>query len=330
MALLFTIMLGLSAGILAFLVYVMAPASLNSNTLLIFEIFAFVIVALMVGVVLVSFFISHFVVSRINRIAGTAQHIIDTGDLSKRISIDTKWDDLSNLAQVLNGFLTQIDGLMSGVREVSNNIAHDLRTPLTGLRSDIEQLKGKTVTDEDLDGLLAEADRILSVFHSLLRISNIEKGKRHQTFREVNLSRVLDDVIDLYEPLAEEKHIVFKVDIGRKLLVNGDADLLFQLFANLIDNAVKFSGDHSEVCVSALKEEGKVRVVIHDAGPGISKEEKSHVFRHFYRGDESRGSEGYGLGLSLVKAVVNKHRGEIALEDGEPGLKVIIDFKPYQ
>lgn len=330
MALLFTIMLGFSTAILAYFLYMIAPESLDPEALKIFKIFSVIIVAMMFGVVLVSVGISHFVVSRINRIAGTAQNIIDTGDLSKRISIDTKWDDLSNLSQVLNGFLVQIENLMSGVREVSNNIAHDLRTPLTGLRADIESLKGTKVRDEDLDGLLMEADRILSVFQSLLRISNIEKGKRHQTFREVNLATVLDDVIDLYEPVAEEKKIKLIKDIGSKLDIKGDADLLFQMFANLLDNAIKFSSSESEVFILAKLDNGEIKIIIKDAGIGIPDSEKEHVFRHFYRGDESRSLEGYGLGLSLVKAVIDKHRAEIILKDGSPGLEVWITLQPYQ
>ena len=330
MALLFTIMLGFSTATLTYFFYVIAPETLHSESLKTLKTFMVVIVFLMLCVIFFSFAISHFVISRINRIAFTAQNIIVTGDLSERISIDTKWDDLSNLAQVLNGFLSQIDGLMSGVREVSNNIAHDLRTPLAGLRADIESLKGKRVTDEDLDGLLSEADRILSIFHSLLRITNIEKGKRHQTFRDVNLGIVLDDVLDLYDPVAEEKRIRLRKEIGSNLCVKGDTDLLFQLFANLLDNAIKFSPDASEVFISAKPDRGAVEVVIKDAGPGIPDCEKERVFHHFYRGDASRGSEGYGLGLSLVKAVIDKHRAEIVLKDGNPGLTVRITLQPYQ
>ena len=118
--------------------------------------------------------------------------------------------------------------------------------------------------------------------------------------------------------------------IDNKLAVHGDADLLFQLFANLLDNAIKFSPDASEVRIAASVEHGEVKVTIKDAGPGIPDEEKAHVFRHFYRGDESRGSEGCGLGLSLVKAVVDKHRAEIELKDGYPGLEVRITLQPYQ
>ena len=288
------------------------------------------IMVLMLAVVLVSFAISYFVVTRINRIANTACSITETGDLSQRISIDSGWDDLSNLSQVLNDFLAQIEGLMTGIREVSNNIAHDLRTPLTGLRSDIESLKGKPVTDEQLDALLAEADRILAVFQSLLRITNIEKGKRHHAFARVNLSTVLNDVIELYEPVAEENNITLRHDIHEGLAVKGDADLLFQLFANVLDNAIKFSPPHSEVLVAAQPGKEMAIITIEDCGPGIADSEKEQVFRHFYRGDASRATPGNGLGLSLVKAVIEQHRGRIVLEDGTPGLHVRINLQPYQ
>lgn len=285
---------------------------------------------LMLIVVLVSFAISHFVVSRINRIANTARLITETGDLSQRISIDSQWDDLSNLSQVLNGFLAQIESLMTGIREVSNNIAHDLRTPLTGLRSDIESLKGKPVTDSQLDALLAEADRILAVFQSLLRITNIEQGKRHHTFARIDITLLLRDVMELYEPLAEEKQITLHADIRETLEVKGDRDLLFQLFTNLLDNAIKFSPTRSTVFIKAGTEEDMVMVAIEDQGPGIADAEKVQVFRHFYRADASRATTGNGLGLSLVKAVIGQHRGRIALHDANPGLKVIIHLQPYQ
>lgn len=288
------------------------------------------IMIFMLAVVLVSFGISSFVVSRINRIANTAQNIISTGDLSERISIDTHWDDLSNLAQVLNGFLTQIEASMMNVREVSNNIAHDLRTPLTSLRHEIESLKGAAPTEQQLDGLLAEIDRILSIFHSLLRIANIEKGKRYHAFSKVNLAIILRDVIDLYEPVAEEKTIRLQVQLPEQLPIHGDADLLFQLFANLLDNAIKFSPPHSSVNISGTMTDRSLFISIYDHGPGIPDAEKEHVFRHFYRGDASRNSQGHGLGLSLVKAAVEQHRGQITLEDGSPGLKVTLAFQPYQ
>jgi signal transduction histidine kinase len=288
------------------------------------------IMALMLAVVLVSFAISYFVVSRINRIASTARSISETGDLSRRISIDSSWDDISNLSQVLNGFLEQIERLMTGIREVSNNIAHDLRTPLAGLRSDIESLKGRRVSEQHLDSLLAEADRILAIFQSLLRITNIEQGRRHHGFASVDLGLVLHDVAELYEPLAEEKRITLHLAIADGLTVNGDADLLFQLFANLLDNAIKFAPPASSVFLHAAYENGRIITTLEDEGPGIADTERELVFRHFYRGDASRTTPGNGLGLSLVKAIVQKHLGCITLQDSAPGLRVRIELQPYQ
>ncbi|HRJ12978.1 MAG TPA: histidine kinase dimerization/phospho-acceptor domain-containing protein, partial [Alphaproteobacteria bacterium] len=142
--------------------------------------FSVLIMFLMLGVILVSFGISYFVVSRINRIAATAQQIVDTGDLSRRIGIDSEWDDLSNLSRVLNGFLERIEILMHSAREVSNSIAHDLRTPLAGLRGEIETLKGGKASDEKIDAILADADRILSIFQAILRIANLQRASREQ------------------------------------------------------------------------------------------------------------------------------------------------------
>lgn len=329
MAALFALLLGIAAVILSnmlagFSVHVLPESFAQYQRL------SGVMMALMAAVVAVSFGISYFVVSRINRIAVTANEIITTKDLSRRIAIDTQWDDLSNLAQLLNHFLSQIETLMIGVREVSNNIAHDLRTPLAGLRSDIESLKGTRVEDHHLDALIAETDTMMRVFQSLLRITNIEQGKRSHAFAEVDLGALLRDVIELYEPLAEEKELGFKTHISPHLSVKGDADLLFQLFANLLDNAVKFSPPASTLRISANDERDGVTVTIADRGPGIPGAEKEKVFRHFYRGDASRSTEGNGLGLSLVRAVVEQHQGKIVLEDENPGLSVRVTLQPYQ
>ncbi|MDE1901793.1 MAG: GHKL domain-containing protein [Alphaproteobacteria bacterium] len=291
---------------------------------------SWLIMSLMSAVVLASFGISHFVVSRINRIAATAQNIVETGDLSQRLAIDSRWDDLSNLAEVLNGFLTKIEDLMNGVREISNNIAHDLRTPLSGLRSDIESMKGRAVSNGDVDRLLAEADRILAIFHALLRITNIEKGKRSQSMRDVDLGKILGDVVDLYEPVAEEKGMKININAVSNAKIRGDSDLLFQLFTNLIDNAIKFSPEGSIIRLHTSKSRECITVAIEDQGPGVPDEEKEKVFKHFYRGDASRSTPGNGLGLSLVRAVAEHHQAHISLENADPGLRVRVTFQPYQ
>ena len=290
---------------------------------------SWLIMGLMLAVVLVSFGISHFVVSRINRISAIAQKIVTTGDLSQRLSIDSRWDDLSNLSEVLNGFLAKIEDLMNGVREVSNNIAHDLRTPLSGLRSDIEALKGQPVEEHQIESLLADADRILAIFHALLKITNIEKGKRSAAMGDVDLEGLIRDVADLYEPVAEEKNIRFEIDTAL-VTIKGDRDLLFQLFANLLDNAIKFSPQNSTLRLHAATDGSQIVAYIQDQGPGISDSEKENVFKHFYRGDSSRSTPGNGLGLSLVRAVADYHQARLTLHDMAPGLQVKIAFQPYQ
>ncbi|MDX1975215.1 MAG: HAMP domain-containing sensor histidine kinase [Rickettsiales bacterium] len=330
MALLFTVLLGVSAAILGYFLYDFGKKEVVGESYARFQQLSILIMVLMSLVVLVSFVISSFVVSRINTIASTAREIMDTGDLSRRISIDTNWDDLSNLAQVLNGFLARVESLMDGIREVSNNIAHDLRTPLTHLRNQIEELKTKPVTDSDIDALLTESDRILAIFHSLLRIANIEKTKRHQAFEDVNLATLLQDVAELYEPVAEEKSIHLMLQQQDRQIIKGDRHLLFQLFANVFSNAIKFSPVGGEVSVRIDADKNGVGVLIDDRGPGISTSEKEAVFRRFYRGDASRSTEGNGLGLSLVKAIVDLHQGSIVLEDNNPGLRVRVTLQSYQ
>lgn len=291
---------------------------------------SWLIMGLMLSVVLVSFGISHFVVSRINRISAIAQNIVETGDLSQRLSIDSRWDDLSNLSIILNGFLDKIEDLMNGVREVSNNIAHDLRTPLSGLRNDIEELKGRAVNDAQIEALLADADRILAVFHALLRIANIEKGKRSPLVRDVDLGKIVRDVAELYEPLVEEKGVRLSIEAPAGLSIKGDSDQLFQLFANIIDNAIKFSPSNSTIRLKAGEVRDQISVIVEDEGPGIPDQEKENVFKHFYRGDSSRAAPGNGLGLSLVRAVAEQHGARLTLEDCHPGLRVRISFQPYQ
>ena len=272
------------------------------------------------AVVFVSYVISIFVVGGTNKIANTAQEIIDTGDLSRRVSVGSRWDDLSNMTAVFNTLLERMQELMQGVRQVSDNIAHDLRTPLARMRSKIEDIKDETIKEN----LLKEADHILSTFNALLRISRIESEKRRSQFSDINITKLLHDVIDFYEPLAEEQNIT----IIRKLediAFYGDRDLLFQAYANIIDNAIKFTPGNGNITVVLSQEKSinKIRIEIADTGPGIEEDTKDTIFQRFYRGEKSRSSTGTGLGLSLVKAVIDLHNGAITVENTYPGLRII-------
>lgn len=289
-------------------------------------------IALMLIVIATSFFISTFVVGRLNTIWRTARSIMITGDLSQRIKVGTAWDDLSRLASVLNELLERIEELMYSVRQVSDNIAHDLRTPLTRLRSHMDELdqilkeSKDTRSHEIAESLIGEADQILRTFNALLRIARIESGKFEQEFGDVNLEELLVDVLDLYQPVAEEKNVSIN-EVKTDLKTFGDRDMLFQLFANILDNAVKFTPENGKVEVSVNQLGQLVSISIADTGPGIKKEDKKRIFDRFYREEKSRTTPGSGLGLSLVYAVLKLHAGHIEVNDNNPGSRFEIFLK---
>ncbi len=323
MAVLFTVLLGACALLIGYYLYDFNKQNITYEHL---KIFGALIMFFMLTVILVSFFISNFVVSRINKISETANDIMRTGDLSRRISIDTSYDDLSNLAQTLNALLEQIEMLMTGIRDVSDNIAHDLRTPLARLRNHLEDSRKTPPDTAKINQLIEEADHLLSTFNSILRISNIEKSKRHEPFTIVDIGQILQDVIELYEPLAEEKEIALNTSIKKAPQIKGDKDLLFQVFSNLLDNAIKFSPTGSEITLTLENIGNKPQIMIADQGTGIPPQDIDKVFTRFYRADKSRNTPGTGLGLSLVKAVTDMHKAKIALQDNNPGLIVTVKF----
>lgn len=278
-------------------------------------------IVLIILVVVVSYLISVFVARGTNKIAATAQKIMETGDLSKRLEVRYEWDDLSQMASTLNLMLDRIEALMGGLRQMSDNIAHDLRTPLTRLRNHIEAAK-KGQDDAINTALLHEADGLLNTFNALLRISRIETEKKRSHFQQVTLKSLLEDVIAFYEPLAELKNI----DIQYELIdasFNGDKDLLFQAYANILDNAIKYTSDNGVIEVMMSIEGQHIFVSITDSGTGIPEKELDKVFQRFYRSDASRSSAGTGLGLSLVKAVFDLHHIQITIENTSQGLRFI-------
>jgi signal transduction histidine kinase len=268
--------------------------------------------------------ISRGFLRRIESINDTCREII-YGDLSRRIPMRSADDDFDQLAGNLNNMLDQIEALMAGVRQVSDNIAHDLRTPLARLRNRLELLR-EQVSEEGprdlLDQAAAEADGLLATFKALLRIGQIESGSRRAGFTQVDLAALLRDVIELYEPLADEKgqHIELELASGRT--IRGDRDLLFQAFANLLDNAIKYTPGNGRIRVGLTG----ARVSVADNGPGIPEEARDKVFQRFFRLETCRTTPGNGLGLSLVAAVANLHNAGIRLEDNAPGLRVIMNF----
>ncbi len=269
-------------------------------------------------VVFVSYLISVFVVKGTNEIADTARDIIKTGDLSRRLKVSSNWDDLGNMSRVLNLLLDRIENLMNGVRQVSDNIAHDLRRPLTRTRNKIESM----ADSETKHVVLAEFDQILSTFNGLLRISRIESEQQRSQFVTVQLDKLLRDVIGFYQPLAEDKDIQLSSDLVA-YDYHGDKDLLFQAYANLLDNAIKFTPEQGQIIIQLKRDNDRPVIVVQDNGIGIDEESRTKVFDRFYRAEQSRTSIGSGLGLSLVKAVIELHHGSIDVHNANPGTQFI-------
>lgn len=279
--------------------------------------------ALTVGLALAgAFVISRSRLRRIGAINDVMGEVM-AGDLSRRVPEGSTSDDIGELSKKLNGMLSELEKLVEGVRRVSDNIAHDLRTPLARLKTRLERLR-QSSPDTEVDEAVAEADRLLATFGALLRIARIESGERRAAFRDVDLTSVIDDVAELYAPLIEEggKKIVLHNAPG--IVITGDRDMLFQAVANLLDNALKHTPPDGRIELSLGRANAHVEIAVADDGPGVPADERENVLDRFYRLDQSRTTPGAGLGLSLVAAVVALHRGEVALTDNKPGLRVAL------
>lgn len=267
--------------------------------------------------------------SEVNRINLTTAAIVE-GDLSRRLSTRSGTDELNMLAQTVNGMLDQIEQLIQGVRNVSNAIAHDLRTPLTELRFGLENLSmtrpAPDQTFAQIDTAVADVDRVIAIFNALLRLAEIDTGARRSGFVQVDIAKVASEVAEFYQPLAELKGINLCCDESENMMAPGDPLLLAQAISNLIDNALKFVPEHGVIRLSAVADSKRhtVNVTVSDNGPGIADAEKLKVTERFYRSDASRGTPGLGLGLSLVAAVATLHGGELDLADNHPGLRAML------
>jgi signal transduction histidine kinase len=271
---------------------------------------------------------SRATLQRIETINRTSREIIQ-GDLGRRVPTRGTGDEFDQLAQNLNAMLDQIALLMNGIREVSDNIAHDLRTPLTRLRSRLEAARlgqADPAMRATIDALIADADALLSTFSALLRIAEIEAGRRRADFADVDLAATARAAIELYEPVAQEKRQTVEADLAEGLVVKGDRHLLAQAVANLLDNAVKYGPEGTRIVVAVGQSDLGPSLSVADNGPGIPEEFRNQAVRRFFRLETSRSTPGTGLGLSLVSAVAKLHGARLALEDNVPGLRVVMTF----
>ena len=266
---------------------------------------------------------------RVESISRDSQAIV-SGDLDRRISIRGTDDEFDHLAHSLNVMLDRIQGLMQAMSEVSSDIAHDLRTPLTRLRHRLELaasggLSGQAL-QATLDGSLRDVDTILATFGALLRIAQIEGRVQMAAFTPVDVSGVLVMLADIYQPEAEGRSHHLTACVEPDLLVRGDRDLLTQLFVNLIENAIQHCPDGTSITIGAQASLGKVVVTVRDNGSGIPPEARTKVLQRLYRLERSRSTTGTGLGLSLAAAIAALHGASLDLADNAPGLSVTLTF----
>ncbi len=282
--------------------------------------------------------VSRSVLKRIEAITEASRTIMG-GDLSKRLPLAGTGDELDRLSDSLNAMVARIEELIVALREVSDNIAHDLKTPLTRLRSRAEaalrEPDGAAAYRDGLVKTIEEADELIKTFNSLLLIARLEAGAVAESMGPADPASIIGDVTELYEPVAEEAGLTLEVSAAPGLTVNVNRELVSQAVANLVDNAIKYSagsarqsatvgGERPKVTVSLTRAGDAVEITVADRGPGIPAQDRERALQRFVRLEKSRSAPGSGLGLSLVAAVARLHGGSIRLEDNAPGLRAVL------
>jgi signal transduction histidine kinase len=274
-------------------------------------------------------FLSSRVLRRIETISRTAEAIIE-GDISRRIPRRNAPDDLDRLAATLNRMLDRMTGLMESLRHVSNDVAHDLRTPLGRLRNSLEEARRTVSSPEEfrtaIDRAVFEVDGILDTFGAILRIAQIESGSRRSGFQRLLFSDLVADVCETFAPSMEDAGKTLRTEIQPDLWIQGDRELLVQSLVNLLENAIAHTPAGALVTVSLKRRPEGVELGVADNGYGVPETERKHIFERFYRVEWSRTAAGSGLGLSIVAAVAELHAAKISAGDNNPGLKISLIF----
>ncbi|MCZ2328510.1 sensor histidine kinase [Bartonella sp. F02] len=288
--------------------------------------------AMMGGALLIWFFVGRRALQRIDHVTEASQRLMN-GDFSGRLPVSGSGDEFDRLSINLNVMLDRIEELNVGLRQVSDNIAHDLRTPLTRLRNRAEEaLSGKKTEREyrqALDDVIIVSDQLIRTFNAILMISRIEASCSIEHLETMNMRSILEDAVELYEPFAEESGVILRLGqiFDKELKLN--RELIAQSIFNLIDNAIKYASHNNKKAEVFLSMEScgeSLRVVVSDNGPGISADKYEKVMERFVRLEESRTQSGFGIGLSIAKAVMKLHGGELILENANPGLRAILFF----
>jgi signal transduction histidine kinase len=267
----------------------------------------------------------------LRQIVATARDIINTGHLDARVAKPSGNDELTDLVNLFNSMLEKNQDLIRAMRESLDNTAHDLRTPLTRLRITAETgLQTEASRDQSREALadcVEESERVLKILNTLLDVTEAEAGMMQLHLEPLQMSQLLGEVIEIYEFVADEKQIDVRAELDPNCVVRGDPQRLRQVFANLLDNALKYTSSGGQVIVRATCEPGGAVVRIRDTGQGIDLDEQPKIWTRLYRGDKSRSQRGLGLGLSLVKAIVEAHQGRVSVEStpGE-GSEFVVQF----
>jgi signal transduction histidine kinase len=283
------------------------------------------------------FFVARRVLRRFDAMTATTQTIM-AGDFSGRLPVTGTGDELDRLAIALNAMLERIEALMRGLKEVSDNIAHDLKTPLTRLKNRCEAALRSAHSEPEyraaLEGMMEESDGLIRTFDALLMIARAESGQARDNMAAFDAAEIAHGVAELYEPLADDRGLALTVDAPEPAVVRGNRELLSQALANLVDNAIKYArpeagatdGVSAEVVLAVRAEGDRVLLTVADRGPGIAEADRARAVERFVRLEKSRSEPGSGLGLSLAAAVARLHGGALRLEDNAPGLRVVMDL----
>lgn len=273
------------------------------------------------------------VLRRIDTIQQTSTKIM-SGNLSERVPVTRRNDEFDALATNLNAMLDRIEQLLQGLKEVTDNVAHDLKTPLTRLRNQAEAALRDTASmetrEQALETVIAESDRLIQTFNALLMIARVEAGAPSGALSDVNISDIVADVAELYGPVAEDEGIVVETNIEGGISLKANRELVGQAMVNLLENAIKYArpedGTPGRIVVDLTADAGKVRICVADNGPGIPEADRRRVLERFVRLEKSRSEPGSGLGLSLVNAVARLHGGTFTIEDNAPGVRAVLEI----
>ncbi|WP_455474471.1 sensor histidine kinase [Bartonella sp. B30(2025)] len=288
--------------------------------------------AMVGGALLIWFFVGRRALHRIDHVTAASQRLME-GDFSGRLPVSGVGDEFDRLSANLNVMLDRIEELNTGLRQVSDNIAHDLKTPLTRLRNRAEEALSSKKTELEyrqiLESVIVESDQLIRTFNAILMISRIEACSTIEHLETMNMKRILEDAVEIYEPFAEESGVLLRLGNTFDKDIPLNRELIAQSIFNLIDNAIKYASKDSrkaEVCLSMEYRGAHLLVIVSDNGPGIAPDKCDKVTERFVRLEESRTQPGFGIGLSITKAVMKLHGGELLLENANPGLKAILLF----